>query len=464
LGFIPRYLGVMLVSYRRVPKSRLTPNGVGKTPIINSLESAKGSQSTPRAPSPVSVSHPISRQSVNGFLEEADTDEAELPEVVLDRNRHIIPHWMLRGSRYRSLSQSGAKGTAQRQLHRSKTRYSAASTPDLAGTPIAQPVLSKQSSLGQSSSLDSEELTALTPVNSPNQALRTFPTSLGERLRSISHETISDDDEDIPHPYLRPFLSENILPGSPWGTGSTVVNTKLKDHVFQNAMHSAVKRVKKLARYTRYSQTEDEGEFAQLETGGSRRRSKRPRSSFFGLTKSHSDGCRTPLRRLQSEVMLAESDHVDAPNQIQSSDSANISGVFEMDLDLGQERIDSIASWKGASLSPSLTRRRSGSRSLDDAPIYKNPSHPPSDHAPIPEQVDSDSSFTRQNHFILMEDLTGRLKHPCVIDLKMGTRQYGMDATGLKKKSQRKKCDRTTSRTLGVRVCGMQVRSLVRLS
>jgi hypothetical protein len=68
-----------------------------------------------------------------------------------------------------------------------------------------------------------------------------------------------------------------------------------------------------------------------------------------------------------------------------------------------------------------------------------------------------DPGVTRQNHFILMEDLTGRLKHPCVMDLKMGTRQYGLDATPAKKKSQRKKCDRTTSRSLGVRVCGMQV-------
>ncbi|KIM67867.1 hypothetical protein SCLCIDRAFT_106814 [Scleroderma citrinum Foug A] len=100
---------------------------------------------------------------------------------------------------------------------------------------------------------------------------------------------------------------------------------------------------------------------------------------------------------------------------------------------------------------PYLQRRRSRSRSLDfSAQMHPFSSRPLS----CPR---NDDSVTRQHHFILMEDLTGRLKHSCVLDLKMGTRQYGMDATSSKKKSQRKKCDRTTSRPLGVRVCGMQV-------
>lgn len=459
LGFIPRYLGVMLVSYRRVPKDRFTSNTANKTFSTTPTHLAKGSQMTLRTSSPILVSKQSSRPSVSVPSDEADTDEAELPEVVLDRNRHIIPEWMLKGNRHRSLSHSHTNGTtvfARRQLH--KTRYSTASTPDLAGTPILQSTRLKKSSSDQySSSFDSQEMDAPTPVNSPSQALRAFPTSLGERPHLSSHETTSDDDADLSRPYLRPFHSENMFPGSPWGTGSTVVNTKLKDHVFQNAMHAAFRRVKKLAGYARKSQTEDESEFAPAESSSSRRRSKKPRSSLFGVTKSHSDGCRTPVRRVPS--MFAKSDDVDASNRTQNNDSGNISGVFEMDLDLDHEGTDSIEAWKGTSLSPSLNnRRRSLSRSLDAGAVHQSPSHPlPPDQATIPEKAESDPSFTRQTHFILMEDLTGRLKHPCVMDLKMGTRQYGMDATSSKKKSQRKKCDRTTSRALGVRVCGMQV-------
>lgn len=78
----------------------------------------------------------------------------------------------------------------------------------------------------------------------------------------------------------------------------------------------------------------------------------------------------------------------------------------------------------------------------------------------IPRPVNPKEAKTRRDrveYFLLLEDLTAGMKRPCMMDLKMGTRQYGVEATAKKQRSQQEKCLTTTSAELGFRICGLQV-------
>ncbi|VDO37864.1 unnamed protein product [Onchocerca flexuosa] len=59
--------------------------------------------------------------------------------------------------------------------------------------------------------------------------------------------------------------------------------------------------------------------------------------------------------------------------------------------------------------------------------------------------------------FLLLENTVSRFSRPSVMDLKMGTRQYGDDATDQKRQSQTNKCRETTSASIGIRLVGMQL-------
>ena len=169
------------------------------------------------------------------------------------------------------------------------------------------------------------------------------------------------------------------------------------------------------------------------------------------------------LRRKPAEVAEDRGDL----KYFEEADDAGYKGdieddVFPMDLD---PALAPAAGDQGLSIevhdkstSPVSNNPRTGESKAIRPIAIREPS---SSLLDVPRPINPKEAQTKKDsrlvYFLVLEDLTAGMKRPCIMDLKMGTRQYGVDANEKKQKSQQRKSEATTSRELGVRICGLQV-------
>jgi inositol-hexakisphosphate kinase len=199
------------------------------------------------------------------------------------------------------------------------------------------------------------------------------------------------------------------------------------------------------------------------------------RSSTSGNTDSPAPRrSRTPRRRASTAALRRRQSDVDSQSRgaLQFWDDENYTGdaeeeVFAMD-DPDSRPTSSASSHTDEHIEEEF-EDTTPRQAVQDAPLDSLPngmlpsaalasvqSNPDSPLIPLNPKEARLAAGQRSEEYLMLEDLTAGLKHPCTLDLKMGTRQYGIEANEKKQKSQRQKCKTTTSRQLGLRVCGMQ--------
>ncbi|VDM47240.1 unnamed protein product [Toxocara canis] len=72
------------------------------------------------------------------------------------------------------------------------------------------------------------------------------------------------------------------------------------------------------------------------------------------------------------------------------------------------------------------------------------------------QKANKHHNIDAENRYIILENIAHQFRYPCVLDLKMGTRQYGDGVSEKKRLNFLRKCERSTSKKYGVRVGGMQ--------